>query len=177
MQGGLCGLGEEIVEVCDSLEISYTLVLGNNIDGPVVEEFKDVTKPGVYFGGLDLTDLSKPKLDKSKLTLPGGRYALFVTINGKSQKVAAFRIALGEDGVEQISRLASARFTVKNSAPSTLTISRSGLGQSGSFAIMDIQGRVVRRGVLDQSEVVVPNLRSGAYVVKLGGDIRPVKIR
>lgn len=66
-------------------------------------------------------------------------------------------------------------FAVRNSARSTLTIAG---GLAGAkFAVMDLQGRVVRQGNLSGAETVVPDLMNGSYVVKVGRETRRVNIR
>ena len=73
------------------LKASYTLVNGRKNGVNVVPGFENVTTPGVYKGGIDLTNFGIPKIDKSLLNLPGGYYTLFVTIDGKSAKVFSFK--------------------------------------------------------------------------------------
>ncbi|WP_175549802.1 fibro-slime domain-containing protein [Fibrobacter sp. UWOV1] len=75
------------------LNISYTLVNGNLASSEPVPGFENVTTPGVYKCGVDLTSLTAPKVDKDKMCLGGGRYTLFVNIDGKSKKVATFRMS------------------------------------------------------------------------------------
>ena len=70
---------------------SYTLVNGRKFGENVVTGFAGVSQPAVYKCGIDLTDLSLPKVDKSNVCLPGGFYTLFVTIDGKTQKVMSFK--------------------------------------------------------------------------------------
>ena len=83
--------GDQIANA--NLGISYTLVQGNTITSPAVAGFEAVSTPGVYKCGVDLTSLTNPKVDKSKMCLGGGRYTLFMNIDGKSKKVATFRIS------------------------------------------------------------------------------------
>ena len=72
------------------LDISYTLVKGNTITSPA--EFADV-KGGLHNCGIDLTNPAAPKIDKDNICgLGGGRYTLFVNIEGKSKKIATFRM-------------------------------------------------------------------------------------
>ena len=75
------------------LDISYTLVNGNLASSEPVPGFDKVSTPGVYKCGVDLTNLANPKVDKEKMCLGGGRYTLFVNIDGKSKKVATFRMS------------------------------------------------------------------------------------
>ena len=83
--------GAEIASA--GLPITYTLVQGNTIGSPAVPGFENVSEPGVYKCGVDLTVPTAPKVDKSKMCLGGGRYTLFVNISGKSKKVATFRMS------------------------------------------------------------------------------------
>lgn len=91
----------EVDTVCDEnivnvgIPVSYTLVHGNTIDSEPEEGFANISTPGVYKCGIDLTNITSPKIDKSKVCLNPGRYTLFMNINGKSAKVATFRAAGG----------------------------------------------------------------------------------
>ena len=94
----MAGENNEVI-ICDTgivdvgLPISYTLVQGNSVSSPAVPGFENVSTPGVYKCGVDLTNLASPKVDKDKMCLGGGRYTLFMNIDGKSKKVATFRIS------------------------------------------------------------------------------------
>ena len=83
--------GPEITNA--NLGISYTLVNGNLASSEPVPGFENVSTPGVYKCGVDLTSITAPKVDKDKMCLGGGRYTLFVNIDGKSKKVATFRMS------------------------------------------------------------------------------------
>ena len=89
--------GSELLEA--GIIPSYTLVNGNNITENVVPDFEDVSTSGVYKCGINLTNPATPKVDMDKLCLGGGRYTLFVTIGGKSKKVATFRMSSDVDVV------------------------------------------------------------------------------
>lgn len=67
-------------------------------------------------------------------------------------------------------------YTVRNSSRSTLTIVATG-ASAEKYAVMDLQGRIVRQGVVAGTETLVPNLRSGSYVVRVGADARRVNVR
>ena len=89
----------EVDSVCDEkipelgINISYTLVQGGSYyDSPIVAGFDNVTTPGVYKCGIDLTNIASPKINASNVCLNGGRYTLFVNIEGKVQKVQSFRV-------------------------------------------------------------------------------------
>lgn len=88
----------EVDSVCDDkipdlgIQISYTLVQGGSIESPAVADFENVTTPGVYKCGIDLTNIASPKINASNVCLNGGRYTLFVNIEGKVQKVQSFRV-------------------------------------------------------------------------------------
>ena len=80
------------IQILESGRIpAYTLVNGKKINENVVPGFENVNVQGVYKCGIDLTNLVEPKVDKSSTCLPGGYYTLFVTIDGKSQKVMSFK--------------------------------------------------------------------------------------
>ena len=91
----------EIDSACDSkivelgVDVSYTLVEGKSLDDAPVKGFENVSTPGTYKCGIDLTNITSPKLDVSKVCLNPGRYSLFMNIDGKSEKVSTFRIASG----------------------------------------------------------------------------------
>ena len=105
------------------------------------------------------------------------RYTLFVNIEGKSAKIMTFRVGTEDDSaIKPVTRIAGASFTVKNSLPQALTIT---VIQSApaKFAVMDLQGRVVRQGALAGAETVVPNLKPGSYIVKVARETRRVNVR
>ena len=98
------GIGEKKTYCGDSLAMeiaagrikaTYTLVSGKKNGENVVPGFDNVSTPGIYKGGIDLTNFGLPKIDRSKLSLAGGYYTLFVNIEGKSAKVLSFK-ASGE---------------------------------------------------------------------------------
>ena len=174
---GTCGMGAEPVTVCDTITpstISYTLVKGHSVTDSVVEGFDKISTPGVYKGGFDLSNLSKPIVDKSKIEMPDGYYTLFVNVDGKAAKVMSFRV--GTDAIKPVARAVKSSFTVKNDLRSALTIT---VTQSApaKFAVMDMQGRVVRQGITAGAETIVPNLQSGSYIVKVARETRRATVR
>ena len=176
---GTCGMSTEPVTVCDTITpsiISYTLVNGSSVKDSAVADFEKVSTPGVYKGGFDLTNLSRPKIDLSKVTtLPDGRYTLFVTIDGKSAKVMAFKTGTEDDSaIKPVASAVKSHFAVRNDMRSSLTIVSSA---SAKYAVMDLQGRVVRQGVTAGAETVVPNLKPGSYIVKVARETRRVNVR
>ena len=46
-----------------------------------------------------------------------------------------------------------------------------------SYAVMDLQGRVVQQGNISSTETVVPALSSGSYVVRVGLASRRVNVK
>jgi len=177
---GTCGMGAEPVTVCDSITpstISYTLVKGRSVTDSVVEGFDKISTPGVYKGGFDLSNLSNPIVDKSKIEMPDGYYTLFVTVDGKAAKVMSFRVGPDDySGIKPVARAVKSSFTVKNDMRSALTIT---VTQSApaKFAVMDMQGRVVRQGITAGAETVVPNLQPGSYIVKVARESRRATVR
>ena len=74
-----------------SFSISYTLVQGNLATSPAVPGVENVSS-GVHKCGIDLTNPANPKIDPEAICgLGGGRYTLFVNIEGKTKKVYSFR--------------------------------------------------------------------------------------
>jgi fibro-slime domain-containing protein len=67
-------------------------------------------------------------------------------------------------------------FTVRNSSRSTLAIVTSD-ASAKTYAVMDLQGRIVRQGVVAGTETLVQNLRAGSYIVKVGLGHRRVNVR
>ena len=67
-------------------------------------------------------------------------------------------------------------FTVRNSSRSTLTIVAAG-ASAKTYAIMDLQGRIVRQGAITGTETVVQNMRSGSYIVRVGATVHRVNVR
>ena len=67
-------------------------------------------------------------------------------------------------------------FTVRNSSHSTLAIVTSD-ASAKTYAVMDMQGRVVRQGIIAGAETLVPSLNPGSYVVRVGAETRRVNIR
>ena len=45
------------------------------------------------------------------------------------------------------------------------------------YAVMDLQGRVVRQGAIAGAETLVSSLLPGSYIVKVGAETRRVNIR
>ena len=85
----LCG--EDIGN--SGLKITYTLVKGNSLSSGADIEFENEAGK-VLNCGIDLTNPAAPKINKDNICgLGGGRYTLFVNIDGKSKKVATFRMS------------------------------------------------------------------------------------
>ena len=91
--GGSCAAAmsnsDEEVVYCDEqitqagLNISYTLVNGNNASAPAMPQLDGVTVPGKYYCGIDLTNFGVPVVNKDNMCQLGpGRYKLYVSIDG-----------------------------------------------------------------------------------------------
>ncbi|MCF0222561.1 MAG: fibro-slime domain-containing protein, partial [Fibrobacter sp.] len=70
--------------------LKYYLVPGNAFDATKAEELPNGT---VSKGGIDLTEPSAPKINKNNISLPPGRWTLFVDIDGKQKNVVSIRKA------------------------------------------------------------------------------------
>lgn len=171
-----CGTGKLTVK-CDTLlnnpetKISYTLVQGKTISSPAVDGFKNVSEPGVYKCGIDLTNMANPIVNQEKICLGDGLYTLFVTIDGKSAKLLSFRI--GADAVKA-RRVVAKDFRAFTHGNSIAIVAND--NSSAKFTIMNALGSVVRSGNLQQGRAVVPSLTSGSYIVKVGPATRLVTV-
>ena len=67
-------------------------------------------------------------------------------------------------------------FTARNISRSTLSIVVPD-ASAKKYAVMDLQGRIVRQGIIAGAETLVPSLNSGSYIVKVGAETRRVNIR
>ena len=86
--------GPQLVQAMNEgkITMSYTLVEGKKRDENIVAGFENVTTPGIYECGIDLTNFGDPVLNKSALCMrKGGYYTLFVNIDNKSKKVMSFQ--------------------------------------------------------------------------------------
>ncbi len=81
--------GEDIAKVC-GVQLAYYLVPGSTFS---LETAELLTPGRVNKGGIDLTDISAPKVNKDKTNLPPGRWTLFAFAEGKAKKVETFRTA------------------------------------------------------------------------------------
>ena len=49
--------------------------------------------------------------------------------------------------------------------------------QGAQYALLDMQGRVIRRGVLESANVSIPVNRSGNYLVRIGDRVKRVSVK
>jgi hypothetical protein len=59
---------------------------------------------------------------------------------------------------------------------STLAISTENL-HGISYAVMDLQGRLIKRGLIRSNETLVSGIPTGPCVIKIGSEIRKVNVR
>lgn len=84
----LCG--EAIKKNLPEATIRYYLSNGSVFDRKTAQ----LLTPGTLNkGGIDLSDPYNPKVNKKAISLPPGRWTLFVEIDGKAKKLAAFRMS------------------------------------------------------------------------------------
>ena len=87
--------GSQLVEAMNAglITMSYTLVKGNSLSSGADIEFENASGE-IKNCGIDLRNPAAPKINKDGLCgLGGGRYTLFVNIDGKTKKVATFRMS------------------------------------------------------------------------------------
>lgn len=80
---------------------TYLLMRGSSLKE---ESATPLTLGKVNFGGIDLTNATSPKVDKSNIALEPGRWSLFVSIDGHTKKITSWMKAgqldvVGDDAV------------------------------------------------------------------------------
>lgn len=166
-------------EICDSeleiydIKINYYIL--DSSKKKVVSAEK-LAKKEVYCGGIDLTNRATPVIDQKNVQgcdLKPGAYTLVAEIGNESTSYSMhFRVA-GEDMAslpEQV-RVPLAKLSITGRMMEmSLENART------DYSVMDIQGRVVAKGVLQsRAMVIVPT--AGTYLVKMGSEVRKVTIR
>lgn len=161
-----------------NLSISYSLVKGTTYSEENIVE--KITTPGVYYGGIDLTSMTAPTVNKNSLVLPSdGRWTLWVTINGSRMKIFSYL----QDSSDAIHAKAIAKayssnsFSIVNAGEHKLAIIMNNRSATAkTYAVMDMQGRVLSTGTINSEKVVsVPT--AGTYVVKVGLGYKRVSVR
>ncbi|MBR4784951.1 MAG: fibro-slime domain-containing protein [Fibrobacter sp.] len=139
---------------------------------------KNLPQGQISFGGIDLTNPSVPVIYPQRITgLAPGTYRLNVEIRGK-RAYYRFRIQ-GETEVirTSVAKLAHSGFNIKMANPHQFSIVTGNSNIAKTYAVMDMQGRIVNKGVINSTETLVPALIPGSYVVKIGVDYKRVNIR
>jgi hypothetical protein len=49
--------------------------------------------------------------------------------------------------------------------------------QGSQYALLDMQGRVIRRGVLESANAAIPVNRGGNYLVRIGDRVKRVSVK
>jgi hypothetical protein len=49
--------------------------------------------------------------------------------------------------------------------------------QGAQYALLDMQGRVIRRGVLESANAAIPVNRGGNYLVRIGDRVKRVSVK
>ena len=85
----------------------------------------------------------------------------------------------GDDGSDDGMEFASPSFRIEMTGPFEFKIVMDEEVSSikKSYAVMDLQGRVLLQGAIDAQETLVPALSKGSYIVKVGIGYRRVNIR
>ena len=165
----VAGCAEEIVA-----DIHYSIVTRTMEPVKNCEKCAELPLGQVSFGGIDLTNPKVPKISPDKIAgLAPGEYRFLITID---KKVAyySFKVA-GEDAIVA-SAVRESGFNIREMGPRQFSIIASGTSAK-KYAVMDLQGRVVRQGAIDGAETLVPSLNPGSYVVRVGAETRRVNIR
>ncbi len=139
----------------------------------------ELPKNEVSYGGIDLTNPANPVIYPDKITgLEPGEYRLYIELDGKSS-FYAFRMLDSEAAVPVQSKiLAASDFQVRSLGRSQLEIAlSSAMNGATPYAVMDLQGRIVSRGLLNSQVTNVALPASGSYVVKVGSQVERVNLR
>lgn len=154
------------VQTCttpDMNEIKYVLT--------GFEEPKELEKGKVNYGGIDLTDVTNPKIEKDKMVgLPAGKYTLYAVIFGTTKKLATFAA-----GTESIGNKPVVAGNVKVfSAASNIAIHAQG---AKKFAVMDMMGRVLKSGNLANGQASIHMDSKGSFLVRVGSETKLVNVK
>ena len=76
-----------------------------------------------------------------------------------------------------VAELAHSGFDIRMANPHQFSIVTGNSNIAKTYAVMDMQGRIVNKGVINSTETLVPALIPGSYVVKIGVDYKRVNIR
>lgn len=79
--------GDDILTRC-GVRMNYYLVKGMTF---VLDEAMPLTLGMVNKGGIDLTDITSPKIDRKKVNIPAGVWSLYAYVDGKSRRITTFR--------------------------------------------------------------------------------------
>lgn len=128
----------------------------------------------VHYGGIDLTNPSKPAIDKRVMTLPEGRWTLFVVIDGSAKKIASLRF--GGDDLQSITPIQKsvANFSVETWGSMVSIMADQ---SARTFAIMDMNGRVLKRGSLNAGKANVQMTNKGSFLVRVGTEVKRIFVK
>lgn len=82
-----------------------------------------------------------------------------------------------DDPNERPTAIASSGFRTKKIGSSQFAFVVDAVSVGKSYAVMDLQGRVLCQGTVTSEETIVPVLASGSYVVKVGYETRRMNVR
>lgn len=168
-------------------KLKYTLV---SSEGEIVATLTP-GKKGMQYGGVNLEDPFTPKITMNKMTgATPGSYRLvidFCTISGICDTKASASINLkisdsgdDEDFVPKAAKVTQfGSYAIIKSGPSSFKIVSTRLSGNAqnSYAVLDMQGNVIQKGVVNGivTEVRMPN--SGAFVVRIGNFAKRIDIK
>lgn len=163
-------------EIDSKIKYSITTREGATPEG--CEKCTQLPLGQISFGGIDLTDPKKPVIYPDRITgLAAGSYRMLIEIEGK-RTYYQFRIkGEGEAIPASGAKLAQSGFNITMAGQHQFAIVTGSSNLAKTYAVMDLQGRIVRQGVITSTETLVPALVPGSYVVKIGVDYRRVNVR
>ena len=157
------------------IKYSITTREGNIPEG--CEKCKNLPTGEVSFGGIDLTNPASPVIYPERITgLTPSTYRLVVEIDGKKNYYKFFIGGTGFDAISTTAKLVPSGFSVRMAGQRQFSIETDKANIAKQYTVMDLQGRIVRQGVISSTEMLVPEMLPGSYVVKIGTDYKRISI-
>lgn len=162
--------GNEDVNTCKPLSNKVQYYLSKN--GFVDVDTDELLENGkIHHEGIDLTNPAAPQIDRQKIDLPEGSYYLFAKVNEKAQMIATFHVG----GVDAITTKPVVAINMKVHADgSSISITAQG---AKAYAVMDMMGRVLKSGNLQNGQASIPMTRKGNFMVRVGSQTQRVILK
>lgn len=163
-------------EITSPIKYSITTRTGEQAEG--CDICSALPAGQVSLGGFDLTNPKVPVINQQRITgLQPGTYRFYIEIGGK-RVFYQFRIHGETEAIHTSgAKIAQSGFDITMAGQHQFAIVTSSQNLSKTYVVMDLQGKIVNKGVINSTEMLVPALIPGSYVVKIGADYRRVNVR